>query len=58
MSVRHHPAQPLEAEPGETPCRAIIPPDPRGWDTIVVHEWELRRIEWTDVTRSTRPTTS
>jgi uncharacterized cupin superfamily protein len=48
MSVRHHPAQPLEAEAGETPCRAIIAPDPSGRDTIVVHEWELRRIEWTD----------
>jgi len=48
MSVRHYPARPMEAEPGETPCTTIIPADPRGWDTIAVHEWELRRIEWSD----------
>ena len=48
MSVRHYPARPMETEPGETPCTTIIPPDPRGWDTIAVHEWELRRIEWSD----------
>ena len=48
MGVRHYPARPIETEPGESPCTAIIPPDPRGWDTIAVHEWELSRIEWTD----------
>jgi uncharacterized cupin superfamily protein len=48
MSVKHYPARPLETEPGEKPCTAIIPRDPRGWDTIAVHEWELRRIEWSD----------
>jgi hypothetical protein len=48
MSVRHYPGGPLETEPGETPCTTIIPPEPRGWDTIAMHEWELRRIEWSD----------
>jgi len=48
MSVRHYPGRPLETEPGETPCTTIIPAVPRGWDTIAVHEWELRRIEWSD----------
>jgi len=48
MSVRHYPGRPLETEPGETPCTTIIPAEPRGWDTIAMHEWELRRIEWSD----------
>ena len=48
MSVRHYPGRPLETEPGETPCTTIIPAEPLGWDTIAMHEWELRRIEWSD----------
>ena len=34
MSTRRYPARPIESEPGETPCTAIIPPDPRGRDAI------------------------
>ena len=48
MSVRHHPVQPLDTEHAAMPSRAIIPPDPRGWDTITVTEWELRQSEWAD----------
>ena len=48
MSVRHHPAQPLDTEHAPMPSRAIITTDPRGWDTVAVTEWELRQSEWTD----------
>jgi len=34
MSIRCYPARPIGSEPAETPCTAIIPPDPRGRDAI------------------------
>ena len=48
MGIRHYPSRPLGTGNDDAPCREIIAPDPNGWDTIAVTEWELRRAEWTD----------
>ena len=48
MGIRHYPARPLGTGDEDAPCREIIKPDPKGWDTIAVTEWEPRRAEWTD----------
>jgi quercetin dioxygenase-like cupin family protein len=48
MGIRHYPSRPLGTGHDDAPCREIIPPEPNGWDTIAVTEWELRQAEWTD----------
>jgi ethanolamine utilization protein EutQ (cupin superfamily) len=48
MSIGHYPSQPFDTGREATPGRAIITPDPKGWDTIALTEWELRQAEWTD----------
>jgi hypothetical protein len=36
MIIRHYPLRPLDTERAIMPGRAIIAPDPNGWDTIAV----------------------
>ena len=33
---------------GDLRSRAFVPPDPRGWTSVAIMEWELTGQEWVD----------